>query len=76
MLEHDYQLPRRALTWTHGFGRKDRPFGSTEVDFVIDLAGGSPLEEESVRPHEGSGGEGRVAAVDLLVRGDGRRFVR
>jgi hypothetical protein len=48
MLEHDYQLSRRALSWTHGFGRKDRPFGSSEVDFIIDLAGGAQLDEESV----------------------------
>jgi|GEM_PF-6699239 len=48
MLENDYQLTRRALAWTHGFGRKDRPAGSTEVDFVIDLAGGGPIDEMSV----------------------------
>lgn len=47
MLEEDFALTRRALAWMHGFGRPDRPDGSTEVDFIIDMAAGHPLPETS-----------------------------
>lgn len=46
MLAYDYQLSRRALAWTHGFGR-DRSLAATEADFIIDLSGGGPLNEVS-----------------------------